>query len=327
MIKGFRALGAVLVCTVWPCAVAAQPIESVGSRAAGMGGAFVAVADDASAVYWNPAGLASGAFFSLLLDRSTATFEPDEDPVEGSSRSGAIIALSTPPLGLSYYRLRETATYAPPITAQPDILAVDTLVTHHVGVTLVHSIVERVAVGATLKLVRGSAASGLAVGATREELLDHDDLIGRDSTTGDVDLGVMLSLGVLRAGVTVRNLTEPDFETEGGTELTLNRQARAGIAFAALQNWLVALDVDLIRQESPLGDLRNLATGVEGRLHPRATVRGGVRFNTVGDTNRGPAFSGGGSFGVFASMFVDAHITGGSDDSERGWGVAARILF
>ena len=37
-----------------------------GSRAAGMGGAFVAVADDASAVYWNPAGFAAGSFFSLV---------------------------------------------------------------------------------------------------------------------------------------------------------------------------------------------------------------------------------------------------------------------
>src|SRR5438445_6968526 len=30
----------------------------VGARAVGMGGAFVAVADDASSLYWNPAGIA-----------------------------------------------------------------------------------------------------------------------------------------------------------------------------------------------------------------------------------------------------------------------------
>ena len=36
-----------------------------------MGGAFVAVADDASAVYWNPGGLAAAAYFSLVVDRNT----------------------------------------------------------------------------------------------------------------------------------------------------------------------------------------------------------------------------------------------------------------
>ncbi len=43
----------------------------VGSRAIGMGGAFVAVADDASAIYWNPAGLSR-------LEKSELTFTHTE---------------------------------------------------------------------------------------------------------------------------------------------------------------------------------------------------------------------------------------------------------
>jgi long-chain fatty acid transport protein len=35
--------------------------NGIGARALAMGGAFVAVADDATAVYWNPAGLAQVA--------------------------------------------------------------------------------------------------------------------------------------------------------------------------------------------------------------------------------------------------------------------------
>src|SRR5918992_5761058 len=113
MVKVIRDLSAILLCSaVVPSSAAGQPIETLGTRAAGFGGAFVAVADDASAVYWNPAGLASGAFFNLLVDRTTAKIAPDGE-IAGSSRSGAAIALSTPPLGLSYYRLRQTATFGP----------------------------------------------------------------------------------------------------------------------------------------------------------------------------------------------------------------------
>ena len=47
-----------------PLAAHAQLIEDIGIRAQGMAGAFVAVVDDATATWWNPAGLATGAFFS-----------------------------------------------------------------------------------------------------------------------------------------------------------------------------------------------------------------------------------------------------------------------
>ena len=54
-----------------PSPALAQAEAPVGVRAAGMGGAFTAVADDASAVFWNPGGLASGAFFSVVARRES----------------------------------------------------------------------------------------------------------------------------------------------------------------------------------------------------------------------------------------------------------------
>jgi F plasmid transfer operon, TraF, protein len=305
-------------------------METLGTRAAGFGGAFVAVADDASAVYWNPAGLASGGFFGLLVDGNSAEIAPD-DTQSGASRSAYAIALATPPLGLSYYRLRQTATSGMDAESDPGGSAdirVDSLVTHHAGVTLVQSLAEGIAVGATLKVVRGIAASGIAVDTTRDDLLDHDDLIGRASNKVDADVGIMATLGALRAGLSVRNVSEPEFQPVGaGAALKLDRQVRAGVAFLPVQNWLMAIDVDLTRQQDPFGETRNFATGLEGRLPQRATLRGGFRVNTVGDSGHRPVYSIGGSYAVFGSTFVDAQITAGSEDGDHGWGVAGRVLF
>src|SRR5262249_18487104 len=74
----------------------AQIFESVGVRAQGMGGAFVALADDASATWWTPAGIATGPYFDALFEY---------DRLEASDRGVKALAAAFPALGLSYYRL------------------------------------------------------------------------------------------------------------------------------------------------------------------------------------------------------------------------------
>src|SRR5438094_8616567 len=55
-----KSLFLLAICLQFPTSLLrAQTFDQVGERAQGMGGAFVAVADDASAIYWNPAGLAN----------------------------------------------------------------------------------------------------------------------------------------------------------------------------------------------------------------------------------------------------------------------------
>ena len=75
-----------------------QTFEGPGTRARGMA-AFVAVADDASAVYWNPAGLASGSYFSLVMDYTEADATPS-DAVQGGERSSWLLALAAPAFGV-----------------------------------------------------------------------------------------------------------------------------------------------------------------------------------------------------------------------------------
>src|SRR6476660_3306470 len=198
----------------WASAAAAQTFDTVGTRAAGMGGAFVAVADDSSAAYWNPGGFAAGNLFTIVLDRRTVKVNPGS-PEGAGSGSGLLVSLGMPALGLSYYRLR--STILTPVADGRRAIAVDelrrdTLITHHSGATLVQSIAPGVAVGATLKLVRGVASSAIVPDGNRDALLgDATELSGKGSTKFDADIGVMASRGALKVGLTVRNLSQPEF--------------------------------------------------------------------------------------------------------------------
>jgi hypothetical protein len=322
--RRLAAAAALAVLLSSPAATAsAQALDAVGTRAQGMGGAFVGVADDASAVYWNPAGLAGGAYFSLVLDGAAAEAVPDGRQ-DGGTRSGWLLALSTPALGLSYYRLQHDTVRASAIDGRS---RVESLVTQHVGGTFVQSLADVLAVGATVKLIRGVAAATDMAAPDRQAALHDIDLMGRGSNRVDLDVGVMASGSAGRAGLTVRNVSEPSFRTADGQDLRLQRQVRGGASILLLQTWKLAADLDFTSSRGVFGDVRELAIGTEGQLMRRLAARAGVRFNTAGDGERTPALSAGGSFAVFGSLLIDAQVTGGSDKAFRGWGIAGRMVF
>jgi hypothetical protein len=319
----------------WPSLAPAQTFDTVGTRAAGMGGAFVAVADDASAAYWNPGGFAAGNYFTMVLDRRASRVGSRESD-GGARRSGLLVALGMPALGLSYYRLHSAALAPATISASgpaadvtprdPDQLRLDMLVTHHSGITLVQSIARGVAIGTTVKLVRGIAASVLAPGGDRDELLGSaGHLDGRGTTKFDADVGIMAASGAMKAGLTIRNLTEPNFRTQSQDRaLSLRRQARAGIALAVAPGWAVAADLDLNRSGA-FEPVRDFAAGTEARIGRKAFLRSGFHVNTAGP--RRPAVSAGASYAAMGSVLIDAQFTGGSDPADRGWGIAARFVY
>lgn len=338
---------AALAAFAWllPPAAGAQSFAAVGTRAAGMGGAFVGVADDATAIYWNPAGLAAGTYFSLVLDGGAGTTVPDAFRA-GSDQSSYFLGLSMPALGLGYYRLKASTVVPPPLLLPADgslssrnfsavaEVRLDTLVTHHAGVTLVQSVVPGVAVGATVKLVRGLAASTWVPADTAADVLEGDtaELSGRASNTLDFDVGIMAGGGPMKAGLTVRNVREPGFEVaDGGPKLVLERQARAGVSYAVTSGWVAAVDVDLLRTTGAFGRRRDLAVGVEGRVAPRALVRSGMSVNTVEASDRAgtarAAYSVGGSYAARASVYIDGHFTTGDARAGNQWGIAARFVY
>ena len=319
----------------WAATARAQSTETVGTRAAGMAGAFVAVADDASAAYWNPAGLASGNFFSIVLDGTTSKSDPAV-PEGAAKRSSFLFAMGMPAVGLSYYQIRTSALSKPGGSSslkagtseaeETDEVRLDRAVFHHAGVTLLQTIGAGLTVGATLKHVRAIASSVIAPDGDRERLLSQaTELGGKASSRFDADIGVMKSGAFVKTGLAVRNATSPEFVTAEGGKLRLQRQARAGIAVVPLQGWVVDADLDLNSVPGTLGPVRDFAVGTEGRLGRKVFIRGGLRTNTRRSSEK--ALAAGASYMIVNSLLVDAQMTRGDARTSRGWGISARFVY
>jgi hypothetical protein len=61
----------------------------IGPRAMGMGGAFTAIADDTSAVYWNPAGLAQISSYEISISGAPVYFQNNINPIVPASNGFA----------------------------------------------------------------------------------------------------------------------------------------------------------------------------------------------------------------------------------------------
>jgi hypothetical protein len=324
---------------VHPSTAGAQIYESAGTRAQGMGGAFVAVADDATATWWNPAGLATGAFFSAVVERGQTTepSDPADDAAARRTSSGGFAA-AFPALGVSFYKFRvsETTSASRPTDASVQTrqedgaagLGVQSRAVSRFGITVGQSLNDHIVVASTLKIMRGGGGEDVA--ADGDRLDAADDLEFARRTRLDVDAGVMAVFGGLRFGASARNLTRPDFGDDE-RPLVLDRQARAGVAFMSrpigpVNGLTVSADADITKERSVLGEARRVAAGAEAWvLNRHLGLRGGVSHNTL--DRHETAWSGGISVMLISGISVDAARTAGSDDSLRGWSGSVRLTF
>jgi hypothetical protein len=334
---------ATAVLVLEPVPARAQIYESVGIRAQGMAGAFVGVADDATATWWNPAGVARGAYLSVVLELDRVQEPADDRDSAGRAQaawrsSGGGVAAAFPALGLSYYRLRvsqiepSSTTGLKPLDRLdlgPGDVRLRTLVLQQFGATVGHSIGESLVVATTLKLLEGSVGVGVRTAADAT-LAQAESLSGSGSVSGDADIGAMWSRGPAQVGAVLRNVFAPSFGN-GTSAIQVPRQGRVGIAVSSNRTSLGAgvtadVDVDVNRTPTPTGDARHLAGGVEAwNSSRRLAVRAGISVNTVDDAR--VAASGGASVALRPGLFVDAVGTAGSDTARRGWALGLRVTF
>lgn len=306
-----------------------------------MGGAFVAVADDATAAYWNPAGLTTGAFFSLLADQ-TATrtrLDPTRSDSPGTDHAGIFLGLSTNTRALSYYRLRinqierpshPAASLDPARKDQWGEATLRSVVTHNVALTGASLLYPGVSMGSTVRYVRASYGTGAgSPGSTTDVWLgEARDLQRQSQHKVDMDLGLKIGGERLQVGLVARNLLEPSLDGPGGRSIRLNRLVRTGLAVRPWGRLLVAADIDLSGIATAHGDRRNVAIGAEQWFGVWLGLRGGARFNLDGgDNDPGVVGTFGFSLSLTSGLYVDAQLTRGRHDAEQGWGIAGRVGF
>ncbi|HWW87656.1 MAG TPA: conjugal transfer protein TraF [Vicinamibacterales bacterium] len=322
---------------LWPVRAAAQSGTGIGVRAQGLAGAFTAVADDATATWWNPAGLATGAIFNAVVE-----FDGFEEPRAGSSSSGVVpswqlsaggLSVAFPAFGLSYYRLRLSEIQANPTIGVPNASRQDqgtadvrlrSLVLNQFGATVGQSLGGHLVVGSTLKLVRGSLGVAVRSGSG-VSLDDASALDGSGETHAGLDMGAMATWGSIRLGLVARNVTQPTFGA-GSDSMTLKREVRAGVAATPTSDVTVAFDADLTTHPTAVGDERQAAAGLEVWSRDRRLgVRGGISASTVGSARS--SASGGASWALRHGVYIEGAGTVGADNARRGWGFDLRVTY
>lgn len=303
-----------------------QPL--LGARATGLAGAFTAVADDASAFHWNPAGLVYGAFVrgaffgggafrdqNQLIHRLRAESLPGGGVLESDRAVGFSTELTV--LGVAFTRFTHTRSFL-----EEEILRSEALETSDLALSFVRSLpVDELTVGVNLHFVWGEGFEQreLATSVPPDER-NVSDVIRR-STRGEgfeefepnVDLGVLYRpRGWVSLGLTLRNLTRPTFHTASELPLELERHGRLGVALYPSESSLLTFDVDVSDRELPASDddFRELALGVEKRWAAgRFALRGGMRLEAGAGETR-PGYAAGLSARIKWMCFEAAMMTG-----------------
>ena len=247
--------------------------SGVGARALAMGGAFVAVADDATAVSWNPAGLAQ------LSDTRITGMSTDLFGMGATHQYvGATTTVAGFGLGLGWERAA--------LTGQ------GTAADGTAGSTFNWN--ESAIIGTLAANIMDIGLAGINV-----KYYMADSGLGSTASGFGFDLGLMVKLGdMFTIGVNAKDLGNTKITWTGGTTDSITGLYTAGLAMSmANGNLILATDVDF--DGTNLGDTH---IGIEFKVIKELALRGGV---VLTDNFQDYYFTAGAGINV-AGLYVDA---------------------
>jgi len=221
--------------------------NGVGARALAMGGAFVAVANDATAACWNPAGLAS------LNDTRLAGMSTDLFGLGITHQYvGAVTTFANLGVGLGWER---AAIDGQAVSGEGELGETFTWTEQAIGLSLATNVMDVAMAGANVKYYM--ADSGL----------------GETASGFGFDLGVLVSLGdMFVVGVNAKDLAGSVLSWSGGAEDVISGLYKAGLAMKLVEDKLIlATDIDFGGEG--LGDTH---VGAEFQVINALALRAGV---------------------------------------------------
>jgi len=229
----------------------------VGARGAGMGGAFVAMADDATAVFWNAAGIAR-----VDQDKSQLSLNHANWPADLSfDQVGYVFHMKKIPgafavhaRALTMQPMEETTAFQPNGTGETfdaGMLAA--------GVTYARSFTDKFSAGLTANMI-------------------HTGLADLSQQTFSVDLGTLYDVGAagMKIGMAIQNI--------GSQEKFIDREARIPSIFrvgtsATLMSGADQKLVGSFEFSHPPDNSERVNVGAEYSFHKYLFLRGGYAFN------------------------------------------------
>ena len=271
-----------------------------------MAGAFVAVADDATASWWNPAGLATGAYLSCRSSSragdSAPAIRPAEGPAPRTTSGDFAVAVSGPRPELlppAHQRNSRPGSTASDAENRQDPVAdgsrVRSAVVHQFGTTVGQSIGESPGARVDAEAAARGGGRELRRQPARRRSTMRDDLEVPRHFHGRPRLGAMANFGHLRLGpdgqepdasrrLAMRSGADrADTEASGaGGSSDVQRAARRAARGSRWRPMPTSR-----RRRRPWGDVRHLAAGLEGWLaardgRPAGRARRPIRWTTPG---------------------------------------------